>query len=254
VIEMFVVPFSLILARVSFFVMLMPLVGGPQTPQLVKIGLSMTLAALWSAPLFEQGFTLPLASHGTVPVLAWCLALTREAGVGAALGFLFSLFLVPVRVAGEFLTQEIGLSFGSQVSGSGDGTASTPAAILEAFATLLLLGLDLHHVFLGALHASFARLPIGAGFALPDCDVVAAASAAEEWGLLLAAPAALCLFLTSVILALLTRAAPQLNLYTVGFPLRMIVGLGALLLLLPTILTGLLQVLNRFGDYLAGLV
>ena len=54
-----------------------------------------------------------------------------------------------------------------------------------------------------------------------------AASAAEEGGLLLAAPVALCLSLTTVVLVLMTRAAPQLNLYSVGFPLRVLVCLGA---------------------------
>lgn len=253
-IEHFVVPFSLVLARVSLFVMLMPLIGGPQVPRLVKIGLSIVLAILWSAPILEGRVPAPITARGEVPVIGWCLALAREAAVGAALGFLFSLFLVPVRVAGEFVSQEIGLSFGAQVTASGDGSASTPAVILETFASLLLLGLDLHHVFLGALHESFRRLPLGAGLGLPQCDVVAAVSSAEEWGLLLAAPAALCLFLTTVVLALLSRAAPQLNLYSIGFPLRMIVGLGALALLLPSLLAGLLHVLNRFGDYLAGLV
>ena len=73
-------------------------------------------------------------------------------------------------------------------------------------------------------------------------------------GLVLVAPMALCLFLTTIVLALLTRAAPQLNIYTVGFPLRMLVGLGSLLLFLPQLMAGLGRMLAHFSDMLARMV
>jgi flagellar biosynthetic protein FliR len=59
--------------------------------------------------------------------------------------------------------------------------------------------------------------------------------------------------LTTVVFALLSRAAPQLNLYTVGFPLRMVVGLLALVLLLPAIVAGFTSVMAYFTGLLAGL-
>jgi flagellar biosynthetic protein FliR len=76
--------------------------------------------------------------------------------------------------------------------------------------------------------------------------LVSAASAAEEGGILLVAPVCLCLFLTTAVLALMTRAAPQLNLYSVGFPLRVLVCLGAAVVLLPNILTGMIGMFSYF--------
>jgi flagellar biosynthetic protein FliR len=115
----------------------------------------------------------------------------------------------------------------------------------------LYLGLDLHHLFLNVLDSTFRQFPVGQGFPLPMSDVVGQAASAQEWGVELAGPVVLCLFLTTVVLALMNRAAPQINLYTVGFPLRMLVGLAALLFLLPQLLTDLVAVFGRCTDMLA---
>jgi flagellar biosynthesis protein FliR len=247
VIEAIIIPASLILARVGAFIGVLPILGGPQTPNLVKVGLTMALTVMWSFALFGQPTPAPPDSVATV---SWILALGREAALGAMFGFFFSLFLLPATIAGEYLTQEMGLSFASMVSAAGTGSESTPAMILELFASLLFLGLDLHHVFLAVLDATFRRFPIGQGFSLPMCDPIGATASAEEWGILLGVPVALCLFVTTVALAFLNRAAPQLSLYTIGFPLRLIVGFGALLVMLPYMIAGIVQTLTEF----AGLV
>ena len=93
-------------------------------------------------------------------------------------------------------------------------------------------------MFLEVLFETFRLYPIGTAFHLPNWDLVTAVSAVEEGGLLLAAPMALCLILTTVLLILLSRAAPQLNLFSVGFPMRVIVSLAVMLLLLPQLMTG----------------
>jgi flagellar biosynthetic protein FliR len=245
VIEAIVLPSSLILARVAAFVAILPILGGPQTPNLVKVGLTMALTVMWTFSMLGEPTPYPPDSVVTV---SWIMALGREAALGALFGFFFSLFLLPATIAGEYLTQEMGLSFASMVSAIGSGTEATPAMILEMFASLLFLGLDLHHVFLSVLDATFRRFPVGQGFSLPLCDPIGAATSAEEWGILLGLPVALCLFVTTVALAFLGRAAPQLSLHTVGFPLKLIVGLGALAVMLPYMIAGLVQALTEFTD------
>jgi flagellar biosynthetic protein FliR len=245
VIEVLVIPVSLILARVAAFVGVLPILGGAQTPNLVKLGLTVALTVMWSFTMLAGPAPSPAVPVATA---AWIMALGREAALGALFGFLFSLFLLPARIAGEYLTQEMGLSFGSMVSAVSDGSESTPATILELFASLLFLGLDLHHVFLAVLDATFRRFPIGQGFSLPMCDPIGAAASAEEWGILLGVPVALCLFVTTIALAFLNRAAPQLSLYTVGFPLRLIVGLVAILVMFPYMIAGIVQALTEFTD------
>jgi flagellar biosynthetic protein FliR len=254
VIEALVIPMSLILARVAAFVGVLPVFGGTQTPNLVKLGLTMALTVMWSTSMFGETLgQMPATATTPTMTAVWILALGREAAFGALFGFLFSLFLLPARIAGEFLAQEMGLSFGAMASAVGTGSETTPATILELFASLLFLGLDLHHVFLAVLDATFRRFPVGQGLSLPMCDAVGATASAEEWGILLGMPVALCLFVATIALAFLNRAAPQLNLYTVGFPLRLIVGLGALVVMLPYMIAGIVQGLTEFADMVSRL-
>jgi flagellar biosynthetic protein FliR len=253
VIEAIAIYFSLVLARVGLFVAVLPVLGGQQTPRLVKVGLAVALAVLWSIAFADGiGSDAILAQAHAVSWLRWGLALAREAVLGAMFGFMFSLFLVPARIAGEFIAQEVGLSFANEVGASTDTTSGPLTVLFDLLSTLLFLGLDLHHLFLRVLDSTFTHFPIGQGLPLPVEDVVGQAAAAEEWGVALAGPVVLCLFLATVVLALLNRAAPQINLYTVGFPLRLLVGVGALLLLLPQLLTTLLTVFDRCGARLIG--
>lgn len=175
--------------------------------------------------------------------------------LGALLGYAFGLFQVPARVCGEFLTEELGLSFGAFLDPTGTGNVSALTQILDALGILLFLGLDGHHLFLAALDMTFTRYPVGGP--LPDVPVqnlVAGASLTIRWGLVLAMPVAIALFVVTFVLAVMTRAAPQINLFTVGFPLRLGAGLVLLFLLLPNLLHSLVNALERFGELLARLV
>ncbi len=250
-IEVLVVSFSLILARVGTFVTLVPVLGGRNVPRLVKVGFTLALTVLW----FSSGRTLPnpffLESGIRLHWLGYAVALGREALLGAVLGFAFGLFLVPVRIAGEYIGQEMGLTLGSLSDPTSESSSTAVTQILEMLGILLFLGLDGHHIFLAALHSTFLRWPVGGALpGLPVAHLVYGAAAAQEWGLLLAAPVGVCLFLTTVVLALMARVAPQLNIFSVGFALRLGVGLAALLLLLPELGGALIHLFGQFRELL----
>ena len=115
------------------------------------------------------------------------LAVGREMILGGVLGFAMGLFLLPAHVAAEFITQEGGLSFANVLTASGDGSTNALTVVFEMLASVVFLGLDLHHGFLLLLQETFRVMPIGQGFPLPNWDPVMAVSAAEEGGLLLVA-------------------------------------------------------------------
>jgi len=251
VIDELVAAFTLTLARVGTFIQVLPLLGGPNMPRTVKIGLAMALAVLFfnetSRTLAQAGGT---AALGLTSWLGLGLALGREIILGGVLGFALGLFLVPAHVAAEFVAQEAGMSFANVLTASNNGSANALTVVFELLASVAFLALDLHHVFLLVLQETFQHIPIGQGFQMPDWDLVSAFSAAEEGGVLLVAPVGLCLFLTTVVLALMTRAAPQLNLYSVGFPLRVLVCLGAVVVLLPPMLTDMIGMFSYFLELL----
>lgn len=250
-----VLTFSLLLARVATFVAVVPLIG-KQTPRLVKAGLALSLSVFWFTSLYG-GVTDQEWAKGAIQSgwLGYGIVLIREMVLGALLGYAFGLFLAPVQIAGEYLTEEMGLSFGNQINPGGGTSSGALSQALQTFAVLLFLGLDGHHIFLGFFYSLFARYPVGGALVSWQApQLVRGMAAAEEWGLLLAMPVGACLFLMTVVLALMTKAAPQLNLYSVGFPLRLAMGLIGLVLFFPQMVGQMVAVFGRFGELLARLV
>jgi flagellar biosynthetic protein FliR len=177
----------------------------------------------------------------------YSLALVREALIGASMGFAFGLFLLPARVAGEFITTQVGLNITPEQGPTGTDTAGPLTIVFETVAGLVFLLSDGHHVVLAALHASFAVFPLG-GTNVPEAgSSITGLAAAYEMGLLLAAPLAACLFLLAVTLAVMARAAPQLNIYSVGFTLQVLVVLFGGLFLLPEMILTLHAIVGRVG-------
>jgi flagellar biosynthetic protein FliR len=248
-IQVWIVLFALILARVGTFVGVLPLFGSSQVPRIVKVGLAMALSLPWFVsygltpdPNLVRQFAEP---HW----LALGLAVTREAILGAVLALVLGLVQVPARIAGEFLSQEIGLTLGGILDPTSGQSASSLTLIFEMLGSLVLLSLDVHHVFFAALHETFVRWPLGGDFVpVPARDLVRESAAAQEWGVLLAAPIVLCLFLTSIVLALLAKAAPQMNFFSVGFVVRLAVGLVAALVLLPDLIAGLAGAMGQLAQ------
>jgi flagellar biosynthetic protein FliR len=245
--------FALVLARVGTGVAVMPLFGGRNAPRMVRAGLALALAVFWFSALEKppDAATLHRMRESWV---GGGLAVLREMALGAVIGFAFNLFLVPARVAGEFLTQEMGLSLAATFGPTNDRAAGPITLIFETLSGLLFLGLDLHHVFLATLHSTFVRYPIGGmPGPVPTTQLIDAAVAAQELGVLIAGPLAVVLFLVVVSLALMARAAPQLNVYAVGFGLQAVAGIGGALLLLPELLDGMTRAFARVSEYIVHL-
>lgn len=251
-VETWFVTLALIMARVSAFVAVIPYLGGRGVPKLIKISLALALSSFW----LVSGGAAPLAVAESINRFSWlmlALAVAREAIIGAVFGYVFGLFLVPFRVAGEYIAQEMGLTLGSIT----DPTQSQPTTVLgeifEIFGVMVFFSQNVHHLFLAMLHRTFASQPLGGSFLpVPVGTQLQALASATEWGLLLAAPVACCLFVASLVLALLTRAAPQLNLISAGFTLRVLAGMVAMLILWPDIAPWMTSSLQRFSSMLMG--
>lgn len=240
---------GLLLARIGAFVAVMPPFAA-RTPRTVRAAFAIALAAFYlsaAAPGWDAGFA---AKAADAHPLRYALALVRETLLGASMGFAFALFLLPARLAGEFVTLQIGLNAAMAQSPSGPDGGGPLTNTFETAAGLLFLVADGHHLVFIALHASFGTLPLG-GSVLPDANpMLNGLGTAYEMGVLLAAPLALCLFLLSVTLAIMTRAAPQLNVYSVGFTLQVFVMLLGGLFLLPELVRALGVVVAHTQDTL----
>lgn len=235
-IEQFALNFILTLTRCAAFVAFAPQFGDRELPRQIKVGMAMALTFFWFNPLRPLDQSLIPAS-GEIQAVGLFLIVFRELLLGATIGFLFQLLLLPARIAGSYIGQEMGLSMAMVADPSSPGGTTLISRVLEVFAILLFLSLDVHHLMLAGLNGAFQLVPIGAEFEPRRWEIVFTHFAQmNSQGLLLAAPIGACLFVMSAALALLTRATPQLNLFSIGFPLRILAGLIGLAIFLPQLI------------------
>lgn len=223
-----IIGFLLVMARVSVLVALFPLFARRQLPNLVKLGLATALSLFWTPAAVTELNTIDLPNisgpHFTVLVI-------EQMFIGFLLAMLMGLFFWPAKIAGAYIAQEVGLSLASISDPNSQDSSTLVSRIFEAFCILLFFALNMHHFMLLIIDLSFKRVMTHVGLMeLPTEGWVQAYASCTDWGLLIIAPILVLLMLVTVILTFLIRAAPSLNLFSIGMPLR--VGLGALLLCL----------------------
>jgi flagellar biosynthetic protein FliR len=228
------VSFALVLARCASFIGFSPWLGERDIPRTVKVGLAGALTLVWFDPLTGPS-ALSLAQSRMAQSFLFGWLVGREVLLGALLGYLLRLVVLPARLAGSYLGQEMGLTLATLADPSSPTGSNVFAQLLEVVAGVLFFTLDIHHWVLAGLGVAFDVLPMGG--ALPGSAGMLASQvdAAGEKALLLIAPAGIALFITTAALTLLTRSVPQLNLFSVGFPLRLVVGIAVAAACLPKI-------------------
>ncbi len=222
--------FILILARVSAFIGFFPLFGRQQLPLLVKSGLATALAVFWFGAY--DGDQLP---KGAVPPLLILMWIIKEIGIGFVLAMMLGLILIPARIAGSYIGQEIGISM-EPVTNTGTDQSTIMTAIFETFTIMLFFILNIHHFLILFLHYSFTDLLNQIQlFNLPTEGLVNMIGNLTEHGLSIAAPIGVLSFVTLIGLFFLSKAAPSLNLFSVGMPFRVGFGLLILALFVPVL-------------------
>ena len=220
--------FSLYLVRTSALVIAAPILGSQSGFNGYKVALIVALAFL----LYSAGGA-PLAEV-PVPIEYVVLAL-REVIIGLFLAFTLQGLLVAVRVAGELIGHEMGFNMASIVDPTTGVNTPVLTQVYEIFFLLGLLAVDGHHLLLRALEKSFDRAPVGSFDLSGNLAWVAQSFFAQMFtaGITFAAPVMVLLALVSLLIGLLARAVPQLNVMEVGFTARIAVGLLAMLAFSP---------------------
>lgn len=191
----------------------------------LAIGLAITLGLAPSLP------PLPAIAPGSGVGLA---ILAEQALIGVAMGLTLRLVFGAIDLAGEMIGLQMGLSFAVFYDPQTSAQSSVVAEFLNLVATLVFLSMDGHLMLLMALAKSFSMLPIG-GAILAGGGIeglVKWGAVVFSSGVMLALPLIAALLITNIALGVLTRAAPQLNLFAVGFPVTMFAGFSMLLLCL----------------------
>ncbi|MFZ6046345.1 flagellar biosynthetic protein FliR [Pseudomonas sp. CR3202] len=211
--------FLLPLFRIAALLMTMPVIGTQLVPVRVRLYLALAIAIVLVP-------TLPPMPQVDAINLRSLLLVGEQVLVGALLGFVLQLFFHAFVVAGQIISMQMGLGFASMV----DPTNGVSVPVLGQFylmlVTLLFLAMNGHLVVFEVLAESFVTLPVGGGLLTAQYwEVAGKLGWVMGAGLLLSLPAITALLVVNLAFGVMTRAAPQLNIFSIGFPLTLALGL-----------------------------
>lgn len=222
--------FGLYLIRTSALILAAPLLGSGTGFSAYKVTLVVGVAL---ALFLTTGQALP-AEASAIQFAMMCL---HEILVGLFLAFVLQSVLLVVRVAGELIGVEMAFNMASIVDPSTGIQTPLITQIYELLFFLGLLAVNGHHWLLRALGSSFDRAPIG-GVSIADGavpSILELFSRMFSAGITFAAPVLVLLLMVSVLIGLLARVVPQINVMEVGFSVRVAVGLLAIFIFSPFI-------------------
>ncbi len=215
------------MARILGFVGAAPVFGNNAVPRRIKlmVGLAITLGLL---PV------MPSAPPEAIDSWAGILILFQQTLIGIAMGLVLRVVFAALDLMGEIISLQMGLSFATFFDPVAGGQTAVVGEFLTLLATLVFLSLNGHLLMIDALARSFEWLPVSATLPHKGGWLILARFGASIFasGLLMALPIVTALLITNIALGVLTRAAPQLNLFAIGFPITLTVGFGVLLLAL----------------------
>jgi flagellar biosynthetic protein FliR len=239
----------LVFARLSAMIAVAPVLGHRTVPITHRAGLALLIAVIL-APLLGPG--APRARDlGTL-----VLAVAGEVVVGLAIGFIALLLLGAIEGAGELVSTQMGLSLATVFDPTSGAQPTVIGQAHRLVATLLVLALNGHHLVIQAVVASFRRVRPGGvalGADLP-IGVVGLGAKVLRSGLEIAAPVVGLLLVVNVALAFLARVAPQTNVFLLGVPVTIGLGLLVMAETLTPFARGVAMLLARTGADLEALL
>ena len=226
-----VITFILVFGRAGGLIVSAPFWGSRVVPLLVRVWIAMLLA-IATYPLVRV-VSLP----GGITLFSLLMALGGEILLGLVLGWVGQLLFAAMRLAGQEIEIKSGLGLLQLVDPNEGGQSGIFAAFLELTAGLIFFSLNGHHLLIQALSSSYSVFPLaGEKFATRLLEgLVTSAGEIFTIALRVSAPVVIGLLLSDIVLGIISRAIPQMNVFIVAQPLQFALVLLLLLLSLPTL-------------------
>jgi len=208
--------FLICLARVAAMFAAIPVFSGGQIPPQLRLGVAVLFAAL-TYPIVKD-----FIPSGNFTPLELGLLISAEIILGLLVGFLAQLAFMAAEFAGSVIGYQMGFAAANIFDPSTQSQVALISRFQGIFAILLFLSLNIHHLFLEAIVASFEMLPPGSltlsGGAIPM--IVEVANHSLILSIRLVAPILALLTLSNLTLGIMSRVFPQLNVFMISFPLN----------------------------------
>ena len=224
-----------------------PIFSSKAFPVRARIALAFFIAFAAQASLQNQ----PIISISGPEALG---AVIQQVGIGLAIGFTVRLVFAAVELAGEVVGFQMGLNFASFFDPSLNSQSSAVASFFGQMASFLFIVMNGHLVLLMAVIKSFEKFPVDQNFldALKTMKLYDLGADLFASGLWIALPMVGMLMFANLALGIISRVAPQMNIYAIGFPITLTVGLIGITATLPMLDQPLLALMERTIDIFAG--
>jgi flagellar biosynthetic protein FliR len=209
----------------------MPIIGTKMVSPRIRMVLSVLVTILVMPMLPPLPQVAPLSINSLLIVL-------HQVIIGLAIGFVLQLIFQTFILAGQFIAMKMGLGFASMNDPTNGVSVTVISQYYSIMTIMLFLSLNGHHVVFMALVESFTTLPIQAsGFNGEDFWViVSAASWMFSRALSISLPVLTALLVVNIAFGVMSRAAPQMNVFAVGFPITLVFGMLLMWVSLPSFL------------------
>lgn len=208
--------------RISAFFMVVPIIGTRLVPPQIRI----LLAGAYTIMIFPM--IPPIPSIDLVSAQSFYIVI-QQLLIGLVLGFVVQILFQIAVLGGQIVAMQNGLGFAMMVDPINGVSVASVSQLYLMVSNLIFLSMNGHIVLMQVLAQSFVQLPLNSEF---KTDSLMQVANMGGWmfaaGLLVALPAVTALLLVNISFGLMARVAPQLNIFTVGFPFNMILGLVVL--------------------------
>ena len=218
-ISTWVATFMLPLFRVGALLMVMPIVGTTLVPLRVRLyfALAITVVIAPGLPPMPQIHALDLSA---------LMLVAEQILIGTLMGFSLQLFFQAFVVAGQIISIQMGMAFASMVDPTNGVNTAVIGQFLTMLVTLLFLSMNGHLVVFEVLTESFTTMPVGSALLVNHFwEVAGKLGWVLGAAMVLVLPAITALLVINIAFGVMTRAAPQLNIFSIGFPLILTLGM-----------------------------
>ncbi len=235
--------FAMIRPGAAFFAA--PVTGARVVPVQLRLIVSL---AVGIAAIGGSGIALP--NDGLISISGFAL-IAGEVIIGLAIGFTIQIGYAAAFVAGETISNAMGLGFASMADPQTGQSTPVIGQFLSIIATLIFLAMDGHLILASIIVRSYEFLPPGSALLSADAAFRLAHFGGSLFvaGLAVALPVGSALLLVQIIMGLLAKSAPSMNLFAVGLPATLILGLVMLAMAAPLMIDGITQSLTQSLGY-----
>lgn len=235
--------FVLVLVRVSGITIAAPIFGTRYVPAPVKAALSLVLALV----LFP---VVPPAVVDAANTWAYALTAGAELAVGLVIGYAAMLVFMAIQLAGQLIDMELGFGITNVIDPQYGVQIPLAGNYLYLLAMLIFLLTNGHHFLLAVLVRSFETIPAGKIVLVGETTQALVRLFGQMFlaGVKISAPILGTLFLTSVALGILARTVPQMNVFVVGLPVKLVVGMAVLVVVIPLYVYSLGSLFDRMYE------